>query len=71
MKKVKDEIISNLKAAIVEANFAGHHGGEFDQNDLPEDSGDGDNLYGCLEQALRHLIGNEAVEQFFEDGYWD
>ena len=62
MKKVIDEIISNLKAAIV---------GEFcwivaeELNDLPEDSGDGDNLYGCLEQALRHLIGNEAVESVF------
>ena len=69
MKKVKDEIVANLKAAIEECAYSNSTADDT-ANDLHPTSGGDASTHGNLMDALRSLVGDQVVDLWIEDGEW-
>jgi len=72
MNNVRKQILINLQAALVECNLADVDDScEEYHNDLPCNVSRQDSAYGHISNAIREIGGDDMVEFWINNGYFE
>ena len=71
MNKVKADILSNLKDALVACNMADVAQDDVNANDLPAYASRPYSAYGYISLAIAEIAGQEVLDFWIENGYFE